>query len=98
MANAAEAIKKEQTLLGEGEGARKRAIMIADGALTQKLNAYKEVNAKWAEAFANYTGNIVPQISSGETGSNNGAVQFMQMMGMKAAKDLSLEISIPKQK
>jgi hypothetical protein len=98
MAEAAEFTKKEQTLLGEGEGARKRAVMQANGALEQKLETWLEAQKVWAEAFSKFQGSVVPQIMSGNSGMNgeNGATQFMQIMGMKAAKDLGLEMSIPK--
>lgn len=92
MAEAAEFVKREQTLLGEGEGARKRAAMIANGALEQKLEAYVQVNEMWADAFSKYQGSITPQIQSGGGASGNGAVNFMEIMGIKAARDLSLDM------
>lgn len=65
----------------------------------KELTAYVETQKLWADAFSKYTGNIVPQIqsSSGSNGSN-GATQFMEMMGAKAAKDLSLDLTIPRGK
>ena len=92
MAEAAEFTKKEQTLLGEGEGNRKRAAMVANGYMDQKLDAYIKVNEVWAAAFEKYTGNIVPQIQTGGS-SSNGGVNFMEMIGAKAAKDLALDLS-----
>jgi hypothetical protein len=97
LAEAAAFKKKEEILLGEGEAARKKLVMIADGALEKKLNAYVETQKLWADAFSKYSGNIVPQIQSGSGGSN-GATQFMEMMGAKAAKDLSLDLSVPRGK
>jgi regulator of protease activity HflC (stomatin/prohibitin superfamily) len=97
MAEAAEFTKKEQTLLGEGEGARKRAAMMANGALEQKLQAWITAQQSWADAFSKYQGSVVPQIQSGAgAGGGNGATQFMEIMGMKAAKDLGLDMSMPK--
>lgn len=93
-AKTAAQFKLEQTLLGEGEGARKRASMVANGALEEKLAVYERVQAKWADAFSKYGGSIVPQIQSGGSGSNNGATSFMELMGMKAAKDLALDMKI----
>lgn len=87
----AELFKKEQTLIGEGEGARKKASMIANGALEEKLEAYKTVQKYWADAFSKYNGSIVPQIQSG--GSNvNGATNFMELMSAKFAKDLTIDL------
>jgi regulator of protease activity HflC (stomatin/prohibitin superfamily) len=97
MAEAADFVKREQTLLGEGEGNRKRAAMVANGYMDQKLSTWLESQRVWAEAFSNYKGNIVPQIQSGNSsGNGNGATQFMEIMGMKAAKDLGLDMSIKK--
>lgn len=94
MAEAAEFTKKEQTLLGEGEGARKRAAMIANGALEQKLEAWVTAQQAWADAFSKYTGNIVPSVQTGSAGSGNGAANFMEIMGIKAARDLGIDMSM----
>ena len=96
MAEAAEYTKREQTLLGEGEGNRKRAAMIANGALDQKLDAWLKAQQAWADAFAKYQGNIVPQIATGSSSGSNGAAQFMEMTGMKAARDLGLDLTMKK--
>lgn len=96
MAEAAEFTKREQTLLGEGEGNRKRAAMVANGALDQKLEAWLAAQQAWAEAFSKYQGNIVPQVATGAGSGSNGAAQFMEMMGMKAARDLGLDMTMKK--
>ena len=96
MAEAAEYTKKEQTLLGEGEGARKRAAMVANGALDQKLEAWLAAQQAWADAFSKYQGNIVPSVQTGGSGSGNGAANFMEIMGIKAARDLGLDMSMKK--
>ena len=97
LALAAEQTKKEQTLLGEGEGARKRAIMQANGALEQKLEAYVKINEAWAEAFSKFGGSVVPQFQMAGAGGggngNNAAVNFMDLMSAYAAKNLSLDMS-----
>lgn len=91
---AAAAEKRANILRGEGEGAYKRAVMQANGALEQKLDTYKEVQKFWADAFSKYTGAIVPQFSTGNQGvQGNGGVNFMELMSAKAAKDLSLDLS-----
>jgi hypothetical protein len=77
--------------LADAEAYAKQRVMQADGALEKKLEAYVTVQSYWADAFAKYGGNVVPTYSSGGS-SNNGATQFMELMGMKAARDLSLDL------
>lgn len=79
-------------VLADAEAYAKQRIMAADGALEKKLEAYTTVQGFWADAFSKYTGNIVPLYSTGGSGNVNGATQFMELMGMKAAKDLSLDL------
>ncbi len=96
----AEYFKKEQILKGEGEAARKKLVMGADGALDKKLAAWVSVNQQYADAIKDYQGNWVPNIvmgSEGKTGgANNGAQDFIDLMMLKTAKDLSLDLSVPK--
>lgn len=90
----AEFYKKEQRLRGEGEAAYKRAVMMADGALKQKLETYEKVNKYWADAYA---ARNVPStvIGSGSgTGSNTDVQTYMQLQNMKAIKDLGLNVKI----
>jgi SPFH domain / Band 7 family len=96
----AEQYKKTQTLMGEGEGARKRLVMQADGALDKKLEAYKEVNRMYAEAISKYQGNWVPSVimGNGNGQSGNGASAMIDMLTIKAARDLGLDMSMQKQK
>lgn len=90
-AQAAELEAKKIKTLADAQAYAKRSEIQANGALEQKLAAYKEVQKYWADAFSKYQGNVVPQIQSG--GSNgNGALNFMEIMGAKAAKDLSLDL------
>lgn len=95
-AKAAEQTKREQILLGEGEGTRKRLVMQADGGLDPKLQAYVQVMSKAWEAVGAYQGNWVPNYVSGGSsgGSNNGALMMMEMIGIKAAKDLGIDMNI----
>ena len=87
----AELNKRKQILEGEGEAAKKRLVMQANGALEQKLETWLESQKYWAEAFGKYQGNVVPTYSSGGGGGGNGAINFMEVMGAKAAKDLMLD-------
>lgn len=89
----AELDKQRLILEGEGEAAKKRLSMQANGALEQKLAAWVESQKYWSTAFANFQGNLVPQVVTGGNGSNTNALNWMEIMGMKAAKDLSLDLS-----
>lgn len=89
----AELRKRQMILEGEGEAAKKRLVMQADGALNQKLETWlKAEEMKW-NAFAQFQGNLVPLYQSGNVGNNsNNAMQYMELMGLKAMKDLSLDM------
>ena len=90
---AAEQKKSELTLLGEGEAARKRAVIEADGALEQKLRTYEAVNAQYANALRGST--WVPSIIMGSqtTGGGNSQVSdLLNILTAKTAKDLSLDM------
>lgn len=98
-AKEAEQKKREQILLGEGEAERKRLVMNADGALEKKLEAYISVNTLYADAIAKYQGSWVPQIMMADGGagkSQNGAQSLIDLLTVKTAKDLSLDMSIQK--
>lgn len=93
----AEQTKRKEILLGEGEATRRRLVMSADGALDKKLAAYVETQQVWAKAMSDMKQPIVPSIvGGGNSGSSNGVVGFMEIMGMKAARDLSLEMKAAK--
>jgi len=90
---AAAEYKQEQILRGEGDGAYKRIVMKADGALSQKLATYETVMTRFAEAIEKQK--WVPEIQMG--GKSNGgttAMTLIEMMGIKAAKDLALDMKI----
>lgn len=95
-AQAAEMTKRQQILLGEGEAQRRQLVMTADGALDKKLDAWLKSQQYWADAFSKFQGKVVPDIVSGPgaagVGSSNAAVNFMELMGMKAAKDLAVDL------
>lgn len=96
---AAEQFKLRETLLGEGEAARKRAVMMADGALTQKLETYKEVAKYQADAMARHNGPIVPTVVMGGSGKSDGGggsmfQNMLELLTVKIAKDLALDMSL----
>jgi regulator of protease activity HflC (stomatin/prohibitin superfamily) len=84
--------KQQQILEGEGDAQKQRLMMAANGNLDQKLEAYKTVQKYWADAFGKYQGAIVPSIQTGGGNTGNGALNFAELMSMKAAKDLSLDM------
>jgi hypothetical protein len=67
-------------------------IMQADGALEMKLKAQVEVQKVWAEAFSKYTGSVVPQIQTGGGATQNGALNFMDIMTAKTARDFAIDM------
>lgn len=77
--------------LADAQAYARARIMKADGALEMKLKAQVEVQKVWAEAFSKYTGAIVPQFQTGGTASN-GALNFMDIMTAKTAKDFALDM------
>lgn len=85
--------KQQQILEGEGDAAKKKLVMQANGALEQKLDAWLKAQQYWSDAFSKYQGPMVPSIiAGGGTGANSNALNFMELMTMKAAKDLSLNM------
>jgi hypothetical protein len=93
----AEQKKQELTLLGEGQAAQKKAVIMADGALEQKLAAYIQVQAKYADAMRG--AHMVPSVVMGGSAAGGpqafNAQDFMSLLGVKAAKDLALDMSMP---
>jgi hypothetical protein len=91
---AAEETKLQQILLGQGESERRRLVLAADGALERKLSTYQAVHAKWAEAFA---ARKVPTTvfggGVGGAGSDSDVQALMQLLTVKTAQDLSLDIT-----
>ena len=97
---AAEAKKQQDTLLGEGEAARRKLVMEADGALEKKLEAWVSVNGKYADAIKGYGGAWVPSVVMGGAGNGGaigaapagGAMDLVQLLTAKTATDLALEV------
>lgn len=92
---ASEEFKKSETLRGEGEAARKKLVMEADGALEKKLEAYVAVNEHYANALKDFNGNLVPAVVMGDRGSGNqsSATDLIDLFLAKTASDLSLNAS-----
>lgn len=85
--------KKEQVLIGEGDAERKRLVMQADGALEQKLAAWKEVNGYYAEGFSQQK--WVPEVQMGTSGvAGSAATDMIQLLSVSTAKQLGLDMSM----
>jgi hypothetical protein len=86
--------KQEQIFRGEGDGAYKRLVIEADGALAQKLATYERVMGRFATAVEKQK--WVPEVQMGGEGGSGGAnaMTLIELMGVKAAKDLALDMSI----
>lgn len=92
----AEFEKAALILEGEGEAQKRQLIMNADGALDKKLAALVEITKLNAGAIASYQGNWVPQIvSGGGSGAAGRGTDLLDMLGAKAARDLSLDLALP---
>ncbi len=80
--------------MADAQAYARSRIMQADGALEMKLNAQVEVQKAWADAFSKYTGAIVPQFQTGDSGGSkgNGALTFMDIITAKTAKDFALDL------
>ena len=93
-AEQAEFYKKETLTRAEADAEAARKRVLADGALDKKLEAYKYINAEWAKAYANAT-NVPSIVMGGGSGSANGsssAQAIMDLLGIKIAKDLELDV------
>ena len=90
---AAKLEKQTQIAKGEGESERRRLILASDGALAQKLETLLAINSCWASAFKDRK---VPSVVMGGTkgSADNDAQSFMDILMVKAAKDLSVDTII----
>ena len=89
--------KQADILAGQGIATKKKLIMQADGALDKKLKAQIEIQKIWAEAFKEFKGELVPSVvmGSGDSGSvkyKNSAQAFMDMLMLRTAKDLGVDM------
>jgi uncharacterized membrane protein YqiK len=88
------------TVAADAEAYAKEAILTADGALQQKLDAWVKAQSVWADAASKI--NVPSTVfnnggADGVAGNALGTVdQFMQMMMMKTAKDLQVDPTITK--
>jgi regulator of protease activity HflC (stomatin/prohibitin superfamily) len=91
--------KAKKILEAEAEYEYKRKIILGDGALTQKLATYQAVMEKFAAAVGQQK--WVPDVVFEGTGGGgksgyNSATSLIDMLSVKTARDLALDLSIPK--
>lgn len=90
-----EQYRDAELLRAEGDSTYKKKVMEADGALAPKLEVYQRVMFKFAEEFGKqkWTPEVVMGGSNGEHGAN-GALTMIDILGVKAAKDLALDMGM----
>lgn len=87
--------KKKHIALGQGLAEKKRLIFQADGALKQKLQAWKEVNFVYAKEFGKQK--WVSEVTMGSNGGNvsgSAAMNLIELMTVNNAKQLSLDMKM----
>lgn len=96
----AEQRKQENIKLGEGEAARKKLVMAADGALEKKLATYRDVMIVAFQEIGKQKWVPDTQINSGGQGTQSGGpmMDLITMLNAKVARDLALDMSIPNTK
>jgi regulator of protease activity HflC (stomatin/prohibitin superfamily) len=89
--------KKANILRGEGEAARKRAVLTADGALQQKLDAWVQAQNFWANAYAQRKVPGMYFAGSGKEGSpDQGSLNLSTMMSVWLANAINLDMTVKK--
>ena len=87
--------KQSRVLTAEGEATYKQKVFLADGGLIPKLEALTAINKVWAEAYATRKVPTVEMGSSqGAAGADTGALNYMQILAVKACKDLALDMEV----
>lgn len=89
--------KQAKIYEGEGEAAKQRLIMQANGALEMKLEAYKEVNFRYADALKEGKSNFVPLVvgGDGKGGGQAGSVnELIQLWQAQTAHQLNLDMKV----
>lgn len=92
---AAAEYKQDQIWRGEGDAENKRLKMAADGALEQKLDAYKFVMAKFAEEFGKQKWVPEVQMGSSDATGGNAAANLINLLTATTLKDLGLDMRVP---
>lgn len=93
----AKAYKEAVLLRAEADAEARRKLMVADGALQQKIAAIIQINETWAAAYSKYPGAMVPSIVMGGDGGANSvgnAQRLVEMLTAKTARDLALDLEV----
>lgn len=94
----AEAFKKSEILRGEGEAARKRLVMEADGQLDKKLEALVKINGLYADAIKSaQPGAWSPQVvmgAGGGGGAGTRATDLVDLLTAKTAREMGIDLSV----
>jgi len=90
-----------RTVAADAEAYEKKALLEADNALAQKLEAEVAIQRVWAEAYAKRQ---VPSVdmrsgagTNGESAGGSEVAQFMQLMTLEAAKKLNYDRNVENQ-
>lgn len=93
----AELFKKAETLRGEGEAARKKAVMDADGQLDKRLDAAIKINQMYAEAISKaQPGAWSPAVNmggEGKSGASN-ASTLVDLLTAKTAREVGVDLTV----
>lgn len=94
----AELFKRAETLRGEGEAARKRLVMEADGQLDKKLEALVKINQMYADAIAKaQPGAWAPAVQMGAAAGGNAggrATDLVDLLTAKTARELGVDLGV----
>lgn len=88
----AEVEAKALLVMAKAEADARRAKMLADGALEQKLSAWVEINQHWAQAAANHQ--LVPTTVIGGNGESASSQDFISLMTAMSAQQLNLQPAV----
>lgn len=89
--------KQSEILRGEGEAARKRLVMEADGQLDKKLEALVAINRLYADAIAKaQPGAWSPGVVMGGTAGSGGnnAMNLIDLMTAKTAREMGVDLGV----
>ncbi|MGR9108665.1 MAG: SPFH domain-containing protein, partial [Gammaproteobacteria bacterium] len=90
---AALAYKEEQILRGQGDSEYKRLVMTADGALATKLDAWKAVHMRYAEAIEKQK--WVPEIMmGGSLPGSSPASDLIELLKTQTARELQMDMTM----
>ena len=86
---------KKTKELADAEAYAKKAVILADGALSQKLDAYVKTQQAWADAASKAPVPSMMMGGSGEGASRQGEIAGLaQLASVKYAKDLMLDMKV----